>query len=671
MIVKRSMKTLAMIAALAMCLLLTGCYVPPDDVNNTGSSTVNNYPFLTDTPAPSEIVVNPPDDVNNTGNQNIFNNNQGSGSGNIQTVTGTAGPTPAASPDSSDWGQFGIPTGVSIQVGGATGSPNPDGTISIITETPPVATTPPVPTTPPSPTPSPTPKSLQMGITGSQDVRELQKRLKELGYYKGSVDGDFGEQTDKAVKEFQKANGLTADGKVGEKTKAKLNSKNAVTYKQAHATPTPTPTKKPTPTPTKKPTPTPTKKPTPTPNLSKDYYLSEGSTGKHVETLQRRLIELGWLDGKVTGTYDTATEQAVRAFQRKTSKLWEDGIAGPETLRAIYSSNAARSSKPVASSGETLEFGSEGSKVTTLQKKLKDLGYLSGTVDGKFGIATQAAVIAFQKNNNLTADGKAGTATLSKLYSGSANRAGGNAAKITDEDKKKSGRDTSNIASTGYETLENGSTGSTVRKLQERLKKLGYYTGSVDGSFGDATEAAVMAFQLQNNLTVDGKAGPATQRVLYGSGAQSPVSYSALRMGDSSSAVRNLQYTLYELGYYDGSIDGDYGQTTSDAVRAFQIQNSISPVDGVAGSVTLSRLYSSDAIPATAANVQYDTVRPGESGDIVVQIQDCLVQMGYLESITGTYDEATTQAVKDFQQANGLTPDGVCGSKTLVIIFGY
>ena len=180
-----------------------------------------------------------------------------------------------------------------------------------------------------------------------------------------------------------------------------------------------------------------------------------------------------------------------------------------------------------------------------------------------------------------------------------------------------------------------------------------------------------MAFQLQNNLTVDGKAGPATQRVLYGSGAQSPVSYSALRMGDSGSAVRNLQYTLYELGYYDGSIDGEYGQTTSDAVRAFQIQNNISPVDGVAGSKTLSRLYSSDAIAATAANVQYDKVGPGQSGEIVVQIQDCLVQMGYLGSITGTYDDETTQAVKDFQTANGLTPDGICGSKTLVVLFGY
>ena len=45
--------------------------------------------------------------------------------------------------------------------------------------------------------------------------------------------------------------------------------------------------------------------------------------------------------------------------------------------------------------------------------------------------------------------------------------------------------------------------------------------------------------------------------------------------------------------------------------------------------------------------------------------------MGYLESITGVYDDETTQAVKQFQQANGLTADGVAGSKTLVILFGY
>ena len=83
---------------------------------------------------------------------------------------------------------------------------------------------------------------------------------------------------------------------------------------------------------------------------------------------------------------------------------------------------------------------------------------------------TEAAVIAFQKNNNLTADGKAGTATQNKLYSGTANKAGGNAVKIRDNNA--GGRDTKGIASTGYETLEFGSEGEAVRKLQNRLDSL-------------------------------------------------------------------------------------------------------------------------------------------------------------------------------------------------------
>jgi len=370
----------------------------------------------------------------------------------------------------------------------------------------------------------------------------------------------------------------------------------------------------------------------------------------------------------VTGNYDDLTAAAVSAFQKKTSGLWEDGIAGPDTLRALYSSGAARGSNPISTSTETLELGSEGSEVRQLQQKLKDLGYLSGSVDGSFGVATEAAVIAFQKNNNLTADGKAGTATLNKLYSGTAKKSSGTAARIADTSTS-SGRDTSDIASTGYITLEDGSTGSQVKTLQQRLKDLGYYNGSVDGNFGESTTAAVMAFQLRNNLTVDGKAGPATQRVLFGS--KSNITYPSMREGEEGASVRNLQYTLYELGYYDGSIDGKYGPTTADAVRAFQIQNNLTPVDGVAGSKTLSKLYSSDAVAATAANPDYGTVQAGDKGDLVVQVQDCLVQMGFLDEITGVYDDATVEAVKAFQSANGLTPDGKCGPMTLQVLFGY
>lgn len=693
----RGEKILGLAAMLGLCLALSGCYIAPDDINENNGYQTNsgNLPFQT--LAPTATVEVTPDTVA-VETQNLYNYQNGGNGGVIATTNSAPNPaentaapaeTPTPAQGGSGWSEWGTVSGVtnppessSVTVSvlpgttpsastvvfetptprpgtentqGTAATPTPKATIRVVTSAP--------------ATPTPTPKSLQRGFTDSAEVRAMQKRLKELGWYSGSADGDFGPATEAAVKAFQKANGLTADGKAGQKTLEKLNSSSAITKRQATATATPKPTAKPTAKPTPRVTPTP--RPTATPNLSKDYYLQMGASGQKVRTLQNRLIQLGWLGGKATGTFDEATEAAVRAFQKKTKGLWEDGVAGPDTLRALYSDGAARASGVAASTGETLERGSEGSEVRSLQKRLKDLGYLSGTVDGSFGVATEAAVLAFQQRNGLTADGKAGTATLNRLYGEDAIRNGGSPVDTTTQvnTTARGGADTSDISSTGYVTLEEGSQGEGVRRLQERLKKLGYYNGSVDGSFGEGTAAAVMAFQLRNNLTVDGKAGPATQRALFGGTAA--ISYSALREGEEGSAVRNLQYTLYELGYYDGKIDGSYGATTSDAVRAFQIQNKLTPVDGVAGSATLARLYSPEAIPATAAAVDYETARPGDKGELVVEIQDCLMQLEYLDSITGVYDEATVEAVKKFQRKNGLTPDGVAGEKTLVILFGY
>lgn len=64
------------------------------------------------------------------------------------------------------------------------------------------------------------------GDSGSA-VKKVQKRLKKLGYYSGSIDGDYGNGTKNAVKSFQKKNGLTANGKVNSKTLSKLNSSSA------------------------------------------------------------------------------------------------------------------------------------------------------------------------------------------------------------------------------------------------------------------------------------------------------------------------------------------------------------------------------------------------------------------------------------------------------------
>lgn len=58
-------------------------------------------------------------------------------------------------------------------------------------------------------------------------VKKVQKKLKKLGYYTGTIDGDYGNGTKTAVKNFQKRNGLTANGTVNKKTLAKMNSSDA------------------------------------------------------------------------------------------------------------------------------------------------------------------------------------------------------------------------------------------------------------------------------------------------------------------------------------------------------------------------------------------------------------------------------------------------------------
>ena len=60
------------------------------------------------------------------------------------------------------------------------------------------------------------------------------------------------------------------------------------------------------------------------------------------------------------------------------------------------------------------------------------------------------------------------------------------------------------------ESWKRGSSGETVKKIQQRLSDWGYYSGAVDGIYGSSTEAAVKKFQKSNGLTPDGVAGPAT-----------------------------------------------------------------------------------------------------------------------------------------------------------------
>lgn len=334
---------------------------------------------------------------------------------------------------------------------------------------------------------------------------------------------------------------------------------------------------------------------------------------------------------------------------------------------------------------EGLSMGSTGSRVKTVQKRLKELGYLTGSADGVFGKQTEEAVKAFQKRNGLTADGVVGNATLEKLNSSSAKPA----ASSSSSSSSSSGSSSTENEDDGS-TLRSGSRGPAVKNLQNRLKQLGYYSGSIDGVYGSGTIKAIRAFQQRNRLTVDGVAGPSTQKVLYSSsakkaegaeadtddddqqGATTPSTSETLREGSRGQAVKTLQQKLKTLGYYTGSIDGVYGSGTIKAVRAFQQRNKLT-VDGVAGTSTLKALYSSSAKPAEDEEiedkVESEELRAGAYGSEVKALQRRLAELGYYKnSIDGSYGSLTVAAVKAFQKRNGLTVDGVAGPATLKAI---
>ena len=303
------------------------------------------------------------------------------------------------------------------------------------------------------------------------------------------------------------------------------------------------------------------------------------------------------------------------------------------------------SSSSSSSSATRLEKGSTGSDVKDLQTKLKKLGYYDAYVDGDYGDTTVAAVKAFQKKYNLTADGIAGKETLKKLDS---------AYKNADSDKDD-------------DSLRMGDSGSAVKDLQTKLKKLGYYSGTVDSTFGSGTYTAVRAFQKKYNLTADGVAGSETLKKLDSAykNADSDKDDGSLRKGATGSAVKDLQTKLKKLGFYNASIDGDYGDTTVAAVKAFQKKYNLT-ADGVAGSETLKKLDSAYKNADSNTSTDDDSLRKGATGTAVKTLQTNLKKLGfYTAYVDGSFGATTESAVKAFQKKYGLTADGVAGSATL------
>lgn len=133
-------------------------------------------------------------------------------------------------------------------------------------------------------------------------------------------------------------------------------------------------------------------------------------------------------------------------------------------------------------------------------------------------------------------------------------------------------------------TLRVGSNGEEVKTLQTKLKRWGYYTGSIDGVFGSGTKKAVIAFQKKNGLTPDGIVGPATLKAL---GMQSSGGSSA----SSGSNTNGNLYLLARLVYGEARGEPYKGQVAVAAVVLNRVKSSKFP-NSVSGVIYQSGAFS-------------------------------------------------------------------------------
>ena len=473
--------------------------------------------------------------------------------------------------------------------------------------------------------------TLKLNSQGTK-VSQLQTDLKQLGYYYAEITGNFGAKTEAAVKAFQKAKGLTADGVAGTKT---LNAIAAAVDKAGGSS-----------------------------SGSSSTNMKLGSTGTAVSALQQNLTTLGYYYGDVTGHYGNLTQQAVKKFQ-KAKGLTQDGVASTATLNAITSAlkNAGVDVGP-GTVATTLREGDKGTAVTELQTMLKKLNYYYGSVTGSFGSLTKQAVRKFQDANKLTVDGVAGPATINKLRTltgGSADSGSSSGSTVTTD--KSYGRTTKDNVYLRSSYSTTSSAKASLQKGQKfRISKVYTVSGVkwyyVTVTVGSYTYKGYIRGDMMENITAADFGDDSN------SGEQETIGMIkvtgnnvSLRYQPSTSANRVGTANIGDCFYYVDTVNGwfqtksgywitkDYAKVMTDAEVEAYIKN-----NGGSGSTGSSYTI-------------------GSTGSTVTYIQTALTALEYYDrQITGHYGRYTKDAVRAFQRDNKLTADGVCGATTLAAI---
>lgn len=371
--------------------------------------------------------------------------------------------------------------------------------------------------------------------------------------------------------------------------------------------------------------------------------------------------------------YDLAGESdATYVYSTDASKvITQEAVANINS----YSETKNQSKNVEYSDYTTLQMASIGNDVYALQEKLISLGYMSSLPTGIYDVATTTAVQYLQGDLGMPESGVA-TGELQYLIF-----------------------NTSVTSKSEYAVISTSSEGIRVRDLQARLRCLGYLKYQVSGKLDDNTVEAVKLFATQNGVDYSGGLIKSDiQSVLFSNIATEYHGYLDLQFNDSCDAVIQLNQRLKEMGYLTGAVNPTYDEKTADAITLFIEINGLQQVEGCNEELQ-SAIFDNQAVecPQNRAPEVVNDSESSTEGQVisdrqlkilrkwltkqfainhtdrqaVKRLQMQLVKLGYMDqsAVTMVYDQTTMDAVKAFQEENGISNDGIASKSTLTEIF--
>ncbi|MDD6049771.1 MAG: peptidoglycan-binding protein [Clostridiales bacterium] len=449
-------------------------------------------------------------------------------------------------------------------------------------------------------------RPLRLGSVG-EDVRQLQIRLTGLGYYTGKASGNYLPATQEAVALFQRSIGENGNGIADLDTLTLLYADDAPSYQEAAAA-------------QPEMTPAPPEQDdiignediiyfTPAPTVAFTKKLQYESKGEVVKDVQRRLTELGYYEGNISGNFLGHTRNAVKALQKQNA-LEADGVIGEATWNVLFNDpdvrGAADEPKPtpaptpipyaitvdVANQVTTVYGLDENGEYTKIVRQMlcstgmkgypSDVGdwVLNGRTARwcyfpKWGSHAQYwtrinSSIAFHS----VIYNSVNTMDLSvKSYNKLGSRASHGCIRLTVADAR---------------WIYNNCGAGTVVTITEKLP-----------ADPELRRALKLPSLNKTNMLPYVTATP-TAAPVYVSGTLPYTDFRTLKKDSKGEDVFWLQSKLKELGYYNGHIGGIYLDGTAKAVKAFQKDHGLSQT-GTADEATLRRIYEQELSTPTPA----------------------------------------------------------------------